>query len=188
MLNTQFQNHKHQIKPSLKQLKVTIIIDAFRAFATASYALEHSPKIYMLATKSSVISKLASNLKNTLLIGKPEKGSSLIYNIPNSPIRVQEIKIHDKNILHRTEAGAKGILLAKDSDIILAAGFVKTAGTGNYANFCHATAFHICVGFLHRGVVELTYVIVGFAVHAADGQVIVRAVFAQAFTDARVLD
>jgi len=132
MLNTQFQNHKHQIKPSLKQLNVAIIIDAFRAFATASYVLEHYPKTYMLATKSSVISKLASNLKNTLLIGKPEKGSNLIYNIPNSPTRVQEIKIRDKNILHRTEAGAKGILLAKDSDIILATGFVNADATVKY--------------------------------------------------------
>ncbi|MFW9872774.1 MAG: 2-phosphosulfolactate phosphatase [Candidatus Thorarchaeota archaeon] len=132
MLNTQFQNHKYQIKPYIKQLNVTIVIDAFRAFATASYVLARYPKTYMLATKSFVISKLASNLKNTLLIGKAEKGSNLIYNIPNSPSRTQEVKIRNKNILHRTEAGAKGILLAKESDIILAVGFVNADATVKY--------------------------------------------------------
>jgi 2-phosphosulfolactate phosphatase len=132
MLNAQFQNHNPQINSSQKHLKVTIIIDAFRAFATASYVLEHYPKTYILTTKSSVISKLTKNLKNTLLIGKPEKGSNLIYNIPNSPTRVKEIKINDKNILHRTEAGAKGILLTKDSDIILATGFVNADATVKY--------------------------------------------------------
>lgn len=132
MLNTQFKNYKYQIKTPSKQLKITIVIDAFRAFATASYVLARYPKIYMLATKSSVISKLSSNLTNTLLIGKAEKGSNLIYNIPNSPSRVQEMKIRNKNILHRTEAGAKGILLAKDSDIILATGFVNADATVKY--------------------------------------------------------
>lgn len=113
----------------LKQTRVTIIIDVFRAFTTASYILEKNPTIYVLTTKSPTISRLASNLSNSVFIGKPEKKATLAYNIPNSPARTQEIKITGKHVFHRTEAGAKGIILAKNSDIILAAGFVNAYAT-----------------------------------------------------------
>lgn len=114
------------------RIHVTIIIDAFRAFATASYVLERHPAIYMLATKSAVISRLALNLTNPLIIGKPEKGTDLIYDIPNSPTRVQGVSVSGRNVLHRTEAGAKGVLLAQDADIVLAAGFVNADATAQY--------------------------------------------------------
>lgn len=115
-----------------KQTHVTVIVDAFRAFATAAYVLEHKPATYMLTTKSAVISRLALNLSKPLIIGKPEKGADLIYDIPNSPTRVQEVKIFNRNVFHRTEAGAKGVLFAKNTDIILAAGFVNADATVRY--------------------------------------------------------
>lgn len=115
-----------------KNLKVTVIVDAFRAFATASYVLERSPMQYFYATKSSVLAKLASNFNNPLFIGKNEKGENINYNIPNSPTRVTEVEVTDRVILHRTEAGAKGILAATDADIILAAAFVNARATARY--------------------------------------------------------
>ena len=116
-----------------EQRKVTIVIDAFRAFTTASYVLVRHPAAYMLATKSAVISRLAANLLDPpLLIGKSEKGARVVYHIPNSPTRVNETKVRGRHVLHRTEAGAKGILLAKDSDVILGAGFVNAEATAQY--------------------------------------------------------
>ncbi len=112
--------------------KITIVIDAFRAFTTASYVLARHPASYMLTTKSAVISRLAANLLDPLLIGKSEKGARVVYHIPNSPTRVNETKVRGRHVLHRTEAGAKGILIAKDSDVILGAGFVNAAATAEY--------------------------------------------------------
>ncbi len=114
------------------QIHVTIVIDAFRAFATASYILERHPVTYIITPKSDVINRLLANYPNHLLIGKPEIGSDLSYDIPNSPTRVQGVNITDRNIFHRTEAGARGILLARNSDIILAAGFVNADATVKY--------------------------------------------------------
>lgn len=115
-----------------KEINVAIVIDAFRAFTTACYVLEQQPATYALTTKSTVVSRLASNLSNPLLIGKPEIGAVLTYDIPNSPTRVKGVKITNQNILHRTEAGAKGVLLAQGADIILAAGFVNADATVQY--------------------------------------------------------
>lgn len=115
-----------------RKVSVTVIIDVFRAFTTACYVLEHHPTTYMLTTKSTVISRLASDLSAPVLIGKPEKGAVLNYNIPNSPTRVNEIKINGQNVLHRTEGGAKGVLDAKGADIILVAGIVNADATVQY--------------------------------------------------------
>jgi 2-phosphosulfolactate phosphatase len=115
-------------------LRVTVVIDVFRAFSTASYVLERNPATYVFATKSAVISRLASNFPSPLLIGKPEIGSELIYDIPNSPTRVYDVIITNQNILHRTEAGSKGVLLAKEADIVLVAGFVNAEATAQYIN------------------------------------------------------
>ncbi|WP_341760885.1 2-phosphosulfolactate phosphatase [Candidatus Tisiphia endosymbiont of Thecophora atra] len=118
-------NKKHQIQ-------VVVIIDVFRAFTTAAYVLDRNPTIYMLAKESTIISRLATNFNNPLLIGKSEKGVDLIYDIPNSPTRVRAVTIAGRSVLHRTEAGAWGVLLAKEADIILAAGFVNAGATAEY--------------------------------------------------------
>ena len=126
-----------------KEINVAIVIDAFRAFTTACYVLEQQPATYALTTKSTVVSRLASNLSNPLLIGKPEIGSDLAYDIPNSPTRVKGVNITGKNILHRTEAGAKGVLLAQGADVILAAGFVNADATVQYIKTLTNPKVHI---------------------------------------------
>lgn len=88
----------------------------------------------MLAKKSDVISKLSANFTNPLLVGKSEKGSILAYNIPNSPTRVESVDIKHRSVLHRTEAGAGGIISVNQpgGGIILAASFVNAGATAKY--------------------------------------------------------
>lgn len=113
-------------------MHIVIVIDVFRAFTTASYVLERYPKIYILSTKSSIIATLASKFKNPLLIGKSEKMSDFVYDIPNSPTRVRECSVAGRAVLHRTEAGAQGVLLAQGADRILATSFVNADATVRY--------------------------------------------------------
>ncbi|MBP7074716.1 MAG: 2-phosphosulfolactate phosphatase [Rhabdochlamydiaceae bacterium] len=114
-------------------MKVVVVIDVFRAFTTASYVLDRQPLTYMLALRQTVVDELATRHMHSLVIGKPEKGTnSHIYHIPNSPTRVLEAEVKDRNIIHRTEAGAKGILQAQEATIILAASFVNASATVRY--------------------------------------------------------
>lgn len=117
---------------ALQPLKVTVVIDVFRSFTTACYVLDNRPSSYKLAENCSVISRLALQTISPILIGKPEKGSPVTYSIPNSPTRVIDRGVTDQHVLHRTAAGAKGVLLSKDADVILLAGFVNAQATANY--------------------------------------------------------
>lgn len=109
---------------------VTVVIDAFRAFTTASYVLEQEPASYILTTESSVISRLTQQVAKPFLIGKREIGVDFLsYNIPNSPTRVKEANLCGRHIFHRTAAGAKGVLDAKGADLVLAASFVNADAT-----------------------------------------------------------
>lgn len=119
-------------KSTHDQKYVVIIIDVFRASSTAAHVLDRYPASYVLAKSSDTIIRILPEHKNPLLIGKPEKGANLKYHIPNSPTRVLEHKITGRTILHRTNAGAKGLLLAKNADVVLLAGFVNASATAKY--------------------------------------------------------
>lgn len=106
---------------------VTVVIDAFRAFTTAAYILRQRPREYFLTTKSSSARSLATAGRDALLVGKPEIGASVAYDIPNSPTRVAETRIAGRRVVHRTEAGAKGVLAA--NGIVLVAAFVNPRAT-----------------------------------------------------------
>jgi len=108
---------------------ITVVIDAFRAAATAAYILATSPKNYFLATKSFAGTRLQHSFSSLVWIGKPEKGVAHIYTAPNSPSRILDLDLLDRNVFHRTEAGAKGGLMSRGADLILVAAFVNATAT-----------------------------------------------------------
>lgn len=108
-------------------LNVTVVIDAFRAFATAAYILHQRPREYLLTSTSASAVRLAATDPDALLVGKPEVGARVAYDIPNSPTRVVEARIAGRRVVHRTEAGARGVLAA--NGIVLVAGFVNARAT-----------------------------------------------------------
>jgi len=112
---------------------ITVVVDVFRAFTTACYVLDQQPASYKLTTKSSVIERLAKDLLNPVLIGKPEKSFDyVLYHIPNSPTRSSELELSGRDVLHRTQGGARGILESKTADVTLAAAFVNAKATVDY--------------------------------------------------------
>jgi len=129
------QGKTTSIKPHIfKQHKtlVAVVIDVFRAFTTACYILENLPASYMFTNKSAVVSQYVSKPHDPFLIGKAERGATLKYDIPNSPTRVKEFDLKSRNVLHRTEGGASGILMSKGADLILAASLANANATVRY--------------------------------------------------------
>lgn len=112
-----------------KNIHITVIIDAFRAFATACHILENEPKDYFLTDRCPVVEQLANNAQVPILIGKPEKGSSLTYAIPNSPTRLKELHLKGATVIHRTAAGGSGVVQNWDADLTLAVSFANVAAT-----------------------------------------------------------
>lgn len=116
---------------TVKRAQVVVIIDAFRAFTTACYILNQNPHIYFLTDKCNIVEQLKNLEHDSVLIGKPEIGSSIRYTIPNSPTRVLELNLRDRIVIHRTAAGGTGVNRYKDADFVFAASFVNAKATAD---------------------------------------------------------
>jgi 2-phosphosulfolactate phosphatase len=111
---------------------IVVVVDAFRAFATACVVLAQSPADYFVVADSATASWLASRHSNAILLGKPEIGATLAYDLPNSPSRAAMVDLGGRTIIHRTSAGTRGVLLATRSSCVLAAAFGNVRATARY--------------------------------------------------------
>lgn len=113
---------------------VCVIIDAFRAFSTACFAMNASPHEYLLVGDSSTATRLAATTVRPFLIGKPERGAHVLYDAPNSPTRVLENlqRLSRATLIHRTQAGARGMLQAMGADELIAGSFVNADAIARY--------------------------------------------------------
>lgn len=112
-----------------KNIHLVVIIDAFRAFATACSILDQQPLTYFLTDQCQVVHSLKKDLTNSILVGKPEIGSSVCYHIPNSPTRAREMNLAHLPIIHRTAAGGLGARSYPKADVVLATSFVNAKAT-----------------------------------------------------------
>ena len=108
---------------------IFVVIDAFRAATTATAVLARRPRLYLYTHSCAVAARLAASAEDPLLIGRPEPGSTFRYHLPNSPSRVSEHQIADRVVIHRTSAGAIGVLQSPPGAEVLLAGFVNAEAT-----------------------------------------------------------
>ncbi len=111
---------------------LAVIIDVFRAFTTACYVADRHPCAYFLFTTSDAVGTLPDVGDNPLLIGKAELGVDLGYHIPNSPTLSRRAGVEGRLVLHRSGAGAKGVLAATAADEIITGSFVNAAAVARY--------------------------------------------------------
>ncbi len=111
---------------------LTVIIDVFRAVATACHVLERHPCEYLFVESSQAATRLLQAARDPILIGKPELGADLCYDIPNSPTRARGLHIAGRTVLHRTGAGAQGILVARQAEDVVIGSFVNADAIVRY--------------------------------------------------------
>ena len=128
---------------------VVVIIDVFRAFTTACHVLAQRPRDYLLVRDDATATRLARATRPALLIGKPAIGSTTQYTIPNSPERASALSIEGQTVIHRTGAGARGVLDAINADVILAAGFANLGATVRLLRQSESPITLVCMG--HEG-------------------------------------
>ena len=108
---------------------IHIVVDVFRAATTACHILSRRPADYFYTDSCAVVASLAEAHEHAVLVGRPETGSQQVYDIPNSPTRVADVEIEGRVLVHRTSAGAKGVLEAPRGACVLLSGFINATAT-----------------------------------------------------------
>ena len=94
--------------------------------------MAQSPADYLLVGDSSTATRWKQAEPRAFLIGKPGEPLGQPYDIPNSPTLTLGQDLLHRVVVHRTAAGARGVLSAIHADEILVAGFVNAAATVAY--------------------------------------------------------
>lgn len=127
---------------------LAVIIDVFRAFSTACYAIDAGiEKIYPVGNID-----LAFQLKKTnpdfLLVGERNEQKPQGFDFGNSPTHIINSNISAKNMIHTTSSGTQGIANAVNADEIITGSFVNATAICDYIKLHNPkTVSLVCMGY-----------------------------------------
>jgi len=127
---------------------VTVIIDVFRAFSTACYAVDCGiSKIYPIGD----INK-AYQLKNTypdyLLVGERNEQKPEGFDFGNSPTQLLNTPFSAVTMIYTTSSGTQGIVNATNAEEILTGSFVNADAIVRYIQAKNPeTVSLVCMGY-----------------------------------------
>jgi len=111
---------------------LTVIIDVFRAFSTACYAVDHGiKKIYPVGNLELAL-KLKQQHPEYLLIGERNEQKPQGFDFGNSPTHILSETIEAETMIHTTSSGTQGIVNAVNADEIITGSFVNAGAVINY--------------------------------------------------------
>jgi len=111
---------------------LTVIIDVFRAFSTACYAINKGiEKIYPVGNIELAYSLKKQN-QDFLLVGERNEQKPEGFDFGNSPSQLLEATITAKQMVHTTSSGTQGIANAEKAGEILTGSFVNAAAICRY--------------------------------------------------------
>jgi 2-phosphosulfolactate phosphatase len=120
------------IEGAKKARGVTVIIDVFRAFSVACYASD-AGAVRIFATDSPKDAfQLKSRYKNSILVGERHEKKIEGFDLGNSPTEIIKTDLLGKTIIQSTTSGTKGLVSAKNADIILTGSLVNLSAIIRY--------------------------------------------------------
>lgn len=111
---------------------LTVIIDVFRAFSTACYAIEQGAGRIIPVGDIEVAYQLKEQHPDWLLIGERGGVKQPGFDFGNSPSQIVDADLREKTIVHTTSAGTQGIVLASKADEIITGSFVNADAIVRY--------------------------------------------------------
>lgn len=127
---------------------LTVIIDVFRAFSIACYAIDKGiEKIYPVGNI-----ELAYELKKAnpgyILVGERDERKPEGFDFGNSPAQLTEARISAKTMVHTTSSGTQGIANARNADEIITGSFVNAGAIVRYIRKIQPkTVSLVCMGY-----------------------------------------
>jgi 2-phosphosulfolactate phosphatase len=111
---------------------VTVIIDVFRAFSVACYAVDAGAVRIIATAEVSEAFKLKEKYKNSVLVGERDEKKIEGFDFGNSPTEIIKEDLSGKTVIHTTTAGTQGLTNAFNADAILTGSFVNAGAVVRY--------------------------------------------------------
>jgi 2-phosphosulfolactate phosphatase len=111
---------------------IAVIIDVFRAFSTACYAVD-SGAARIIATKDPLEAfKLKESYRNCVLVGERDEKKIEGFDLGNSPTEIIKTDLHGITVIMTTTAGTNGLVNASDAEMIITGSLVNAGAVIRY--------------------------------------------------------
>ena len=120
------------VEGARKAKGITVIIDVFRAFSVACYAVDAGAARIIATAGVSEAFELKKKYKNSILVGERDEKKVEGFDLGNSPTEILKADLTGKTVIHTTTAGTQGLINAINAEVILTGSFVNAGAIVKY--------------------------------------------------------
>ena len=127
---------------------LTVIIDVFRAFSTACYAVSRGAgPVFPVGTVEEAFA-LKKIFPDALLMGERNEQKPEGFDFGNSPTHILKADIAGRKMIHTTSSGTRGIVNAKNAGQIITGSFVNAGAIVRYIRLINPENVSlVCMGY-----------------------------------------
>lgn len=110
---------------------IAVVIDVFRAFSVACYAVENGAQDYLAVADVDLARRLAGE-RGGILMGERDCIMIEGFDYGNSPTEIEHADFSGRTVVHTTSAGTQGLLACTGADEVLTGSFVNAGALVGY--------------------------------------------------------
>lgn len=127
---------------------LTVVIDVFRAFSTACYAIDKGAKKIIPVGNIEKAYRLKEQNPEYILMGERNEMKPDGFDFGNSPAQLLNADLKGKTIVHTTSSGTQGIEAASHAPAIITGSFVNAGAIVQYIQKQNPeTVSLVCMGY-----------------------------------------
>lgn len=111
---------------------LTVIIDVFRAFSVACYALDAGAISYITCSSVEEAFNLKKKYRKAILIGERNERKIEGFDLGNSPTEILTADLDDRIVIHTTTAGTMGLANARAATQLVTGSLVNAGSVIEY--------------------------------------------------------
>jgi 2-phosphosulfolactate phosphatase len=111
---------------------ITVIIDVFRAFTVACYAIDSGAVQYIVVDSTDMAFKLKKQYANSVLVGERNERKIEGFDLGNSPTEILTADLTGRTVIHTTTAGTSGLINARNASLLLTGSIVNVSSVVKY--------------------------------------------------------
>jgi 2-phosphosulfolactate phosphatase len=120
------------IEGARKAKGVAVIIDVFRAFSVACYAIDAGAVKIIATSEVSEAFNLKKKYRNSVLVGERDEKKIEGFDFGNSPTEIIKNDLTGKTVIQTTTAGTQGLINAFNADAVITGSLVNAGAIVQY--------------------------------------------------------